>query len=140
MNEVLPIAAKNVTLPLLNDDDHRALVIDYNATAAPYPSNETIIDLFRAQVARTPDAEAIRFGDETLTYQQLNERSNQMAAHLTSTGVGPSQIVVVFMEHSIEVVVAILGILKSGAALCAGGCGDAEGAPRDDPEGHRQGT
>jgi amino acid adenylation domain-containing protein len=116
MNEVLPIAAKNVSLPLLNDDDHRALVIEYNAAAAPYPSDKTIVDLFRAQVARTPDAEAIRFVDETLTYQQLNERSNQMAAHLTSTGVGPSQIVVVFMEHSIEVVVAILGILKSGAA------------------------
>ena len=116
MNEVLPIAAENVSLPLLNDDDHRALVIEYNATAAPYPSDKTIVDLFRAQVARTPDAEAIRFGDETLTYQQLNERSNQMAAHLTSIGVGPSQIVVVFMEHSIEVVVAILGILKSGAA------------------------
>ena len=96
--------------------DHQALVVEYNATAAPYPSDRTIIDLFRAQVARTPDAEAIRFGDETLTYRQLDERSNQMAAHLTSTGVGPGQIVVVFMEHSIEVVVAILGILKSGAA------------------------
>ena len=47
MNEVLPIAAENVSLPLLNDDDHRALVIEYNATAAPYPSDRTIVDLFR---------------------------------------------------------------------------------------------
>ena len=116
MNEVLPIAAEGVALPLLKDADHQALVVEYNATAAPYPSDRTIVDLFRDQATRSPDAEAIRFGDATLTYQQLNERSNQMAAHLSSTGVGPGRIVVVFMEHSIEVVVAILGVLKSGAA------------------------
>lgn len=115
MSEFLPSAAESATLPFLTERDHRALVIEYNATAAPYPSDQTIIDLFRAQAARIPDAEAIRFGDEKLTYRQLNERSNQMAAHLTSTGVGPGRIVVVFMEHSIEVVVAILGIMKSGA-------------------------
>ena len=67
-------------------------------------------------MTRSPDAEAIRFGDATLTYRQLDERSNQMATHLSSTGVGPGRIAVVFMEHSIEVVVAILGVLKSGAA------------------------
>ncbi|MDX8507704.1 non-ribosomal peptide synthetase [Mesorhizobium captivum] len=116
MNEVLPIAARGVEVPLLKDADHQALVVEYNATAAPYPSDRTIIDLFHDQVTRSPHAEAIRFGDATLTYQQLNERSNQMATLLSSTGVGPGQIVVVFMEHSIEVVVAILGILKSGAA------------------------
>jgi amino acid adenylation domain-containing protein len=115
MNEVLPIAAEGVALALLKDTDHQALVVEYNTTAAPYP-NGTIIDLFRDQVTRSPDAEAIRFGDATLTYRQLDERSNQMATHLSSTGVGPGRIAVVFMEHSIEVVVAILGVLKSGAA------------------------
>lgn len=102
--------------PRLTERDHRALVVDYNATATPYPSDRTIVDLFREQVARTPDAEAIRLAAESLTYRQLNARSNQMAAHLASAGVGPGRIVVVFMERSIEVVVAILGILKSGAA------------------------
>ncbi|MCC8945474.1 non-ribosomal peptide synthetase [Bradyrhizobium sp. Arg62] len=116
MNEVLPIAPEGVALPLLKDSDHQALVVDYNATAARYPSDRTIIDLFRDQATRSPDAEAIRFGDATLTYRQLDERSNQMAAYLSSTGVGPGRIAVVFMEHSIEVVVAILGVLKSGAA------------------------
>jgi amino acid adenylation domain-containing protein len=116
MNEVLPIAAKGVALPLHKDADHQALVVEYNSTGAPYPSDRTIVDLFRDQSMRSPDAEAIRFGDATLTYQQLNERSNQMAAHLSSIGVGPARIAVVFMEHSIEVVVAILGVLKSGAA------------------------
>jgi len=116
MNELLPIAAEGGALPLPKDADHQALVVEYNATAAPYPSDRTIIDLFRDQVTRSPDAEAIRFGDATLTYRQLDERSNQMATHLSSTGVGPGGIAVVFMEHSIEVVVAILGVLKSGAA------------------------
>ncbi|MEE1612176.1 amino acid adenylation domain-containing protein [Microvirga sp. CF3016] len=116
MNQILPSMLQSVTPPLLSDHDRRTLVVEYNATAAPYPSDRTIVDLFRAQVARAPDTEAIRFGDEKLTFRELNERSNQMAAHLTSTGVGPGQIVVVLMEHSIEVVVAILGILKSGAA------------------------
>ncbi|WP_262030990.1 amino acid adenylation domain-containing protein [Microvirga sp. Mcv34] len=116
MNQILPAPMDSVTLPLLNDRDHQSLVIDYNATEAPYPSSETIIELLRSQVARTPDAEAIRDGSETLTYQQLNERSNQVAAYLASSGVGPGRCVVVLMEHSMEVVVAILGILKSGAA------------------------
>ncbi|WP_246529399.1 amino acid adenylation domain-containing protein [Microvirga zambiensis] len=116
MNEVLPIAAESMSLPLLNGDGHRTLVVDFNDTAASYPSDSTIIDLFRDQARLTPDAEAIRFGDEISSYRQLNERSNQMAAQLISTGIGPGGIVVVFMEHSIEVVVAILGILKSGAA------------------------
>jgi len=116
MNEVLPIAAEGVALTLLKDADHRALVVEYNATAAPYPSDRTIIDLFHDQVTRSPDAEAIRFGDAALTYRQLNERSNQMATRLTSIGVGPGRIAVVFMEHSLEAVVAILGVLKSGAA------------------------
>jgi amino acid adenylation domain-containing protein len=116
MNEVLPIVEEGVALPLQKDADHQALVVEYNATAAHYPSDRTIIDLVRDQVTRSPDVEAIRFGDVMLTYRQLDERSNQMAAHLSSTGVGPGRIAVVFMEHSIEVVVAILGVLKSGAA------------------------
>jgi amino acid adenylation domain-containing protein len=115
MKDALSLAAEGVALAL-QDVDLQALVVEYNATAAPYPSDRTIIDLFRDQVARSPGAEAIRFGDATLTYRQLNERSNQMAAHLRHAGVGPGRIGVVFMEHSIEVVVAILGILKSGAA------------------------
>jgi amino acid adenylation domain-containing protein len=116
VNEVLPITAEGVALALPKDADHQALVVEYNATAATYPSDRTIIDLFRDQATRSPDVEAIRFGDATLTYRQLDERSNQMATHLSSAGVGPGRIAVVFMEHSIEVVVAILGILKSGAA------------------------
>jgi amino acid adenylation domain-containing protein len=116
MNEHLTFATKKIALPLLDNRDHQALVVEYNATSAVYPSDRTVVDLFQAQVGRTPDAEAIRFGDEWLTYRQLNERSNQMAAYLSSIGIGPGRTVVLFMEHSIGVLVAIIGILKTGAA------------------------
>jgi non-ribosomal peptide synthetase component F len=88
MNEVLQIVAKGVAFPLLKDADHQALVVEYNATAASYPSDRTVIDLFRDQVARDPDTEAISFNDATLTYRQLDERSNQMAARLARRASG----------------------------------------------------
>ncbi|HWC72496.1 MAG TPA: amino acid adenylation domain-containing protein, partial [Gemmatimonadales bacterium] len=74
----------------------------------------TIVSLFEQQVARTPDDEAIRCSDRSVTYRELNERANQIAGHLRTCGV--EQFVAVYMEHSIEVVCAILGVLKSGAA------------------------
>jgi len=86
------------------------------ATASSYPSDKTIVELFEAQVAQTPEDEAIRFGDRSLTYRELNERANQAAAYLGGCGVGPDQLVALYMEHSIEVVGAILGVLKTGAA------------------------
>src|SRR5260370_15424575 len=96
--------------------EHQALVIEYNNSASPYPADKTIIDLFEAQVARTPEEEAIRFADQPLTYRELNDRANQMAAHLGSFGVRPDHLVALYLEHSIEVVCAILGVLKTGAA------------------------
>src|SRR5216684_7681550 len=98
------------------DYEHRSLVVEYNKSAAPYPSDKTIIDLFVAQVTRTPDEEAIRLAHQSLTYRELNDRANQMAAHLRALGVGPGELVTIFMEHSIEVVAVILGVLKAGAA------------------------
>src|SRR6266581_4499685 len=102
----------------LTEREHRSLVVEYNDSASPYPADKTIVALFEDQVARTPDDEAIRFGDQSLTYRELNERANQMAAHLGASGVGlePNQLVALYMEHSIEVVCAILGVLKTGAA------------------------
>lgn len=100
----------------LSELEHRSLVIDYNNSAAPYPADKTIVELFEDQVARTPSDEAIRLGDRSLSYSQLNERANQMAVHLRTLGAGPEQLVTLYMEHSIEVVCAILGVLKAGAA------------------------
>jgi amino acid adenylation domain-containing protein/non-ribosomal peptide synthase protein (TIGR01720 family) len=101
---------------LQTEAERQGLVVEYNASAAPYPADQTIVQLFEAQVARTPHDEAIRFGAQSLTYAELNARANQMAAHLRPLGVGADQLVVLYMEHSIEVVVAVLGVLKAGGA------------------------
>src|SRR5581483_3411851 len=83
---------------------------------SPHSADCTIVDLFEAQVARTPDAEAVRAADRRVTYRRLDELANQVAAHLRSRGVRPGQLVMVCLDHSIEVVCAILGVLKAGAA------------------------
>ena len=90
--------------------------LNYNESTVSYPEEKTIVELFEAQVARTPNDEAVRLGDRSLSYSQLNERANQIAAHLRTLGAGPERLVTLYMEHSIEVVCAILGVLKSGAA------------------------
>jgi amino acid adenylation domain-containing protein len=101
---------------LQTEREHQRLVVEYNNSRSPYPGDKTVIELFEAQVARTPDDDAIRLADRSLSYRELNDRANQMAAHLRTFGVGPDQLVALYMEHSIEVVCAMLGVLKTGAA------------------------
>src|SRR5579871_6168399 len=81
----------------MSDREHRSLVIDYNKSAAPWPSDKTIVDLFESQVERTPNDEAIRLGNESLTYARLNERANQFARQLLELGAGPERIVTLYM-------------------------------------------
>jgi amino acid adenylation domain-containing protein len=100
----------------LSESEYQSLIVNYNTTEAPYPSDKTIIELFKDQVLRTPDEEAIRLDGKSLTYRELDRRTNQMAAHLRSLGVGVEHLVVLCMEHSIETVCAILGVLKAGGA------------------------
>ncbi len=88
----------------------------FNDTAADWPSDRTIVDLFEAAAAADPGAEAIRAGERALTFGELNARANQIAWQLKSLGARPERPVALKMEHSIEVVCAILGILKSGSA------------------------
>src|SRR4028119_2283484 len=75
-----------------------------------------IHQLFEAQVDRTPDAVAVVFEHESLTYRQLNSRANSLADHLQALGVGPDVLVGICMERSLEMVVGLLGILKVGGA------------------------
>jgi non-ribosomal peptide synthetase component F len=76
----------------------------------------TVIKLFEEQVARTPDAIAVLFDGEQLTYQELNSKSNQLAHHLRGSGVGKEEMVGLFLERSLEMVIGILGVLKAGGA------------------------
>lgn len=101
---------------LLTADEHIRLVEAFNQTAADYPADKTIIQLFEAQTASTPEAPAVRLGSTALTYSELNAQANRLAHHLRGMGIRPGMPVALSMEHSLEVVIAILGVLKAGGA------------------------
>ncbi|MGW4340112.1 amino acid adenylation domain-containing protein, partial [Rhodococcus koreensis] len=98
------------------DPDERALVLEsWNETSVPIPDS-TIPGLFDAQVAATPDAVAVTFGDENWTYRELSNRVNRLAHRLIGAGVGPEVLVAVALERSPELVVALLAVLEAGGA------------------------
>lgn len=103
-------------LELLSEAKKRELISDFNATSADYPKHKTIHQLFEEQVEATPEAVALVLEDQHLTYRELNSRANQLAHHLRRFEVGPGVSVGIYMEHSIEMVLALLGILKAGGA------------------------
>ena len=103
-------------LPLLDEPERRIIVRDWNATEADYPAGHSIHQLIEAQVFANPDAPALAFGEQTLSYAELNRRSNQLAHKLRELGVGPDVLVGIAMERSLEMVVGLLGILKAGGA------------------------
>ncbi|MEM9216874.1 MAG: amino acid adenylation domain-containing protein [Cyanobacteria bacterium P01_F01_bin.150] len=103
-------------LNLLCESERHQLLVKWNDTATNYPSDQCIHQLFEEQVEKTPDAIAVVFESEPLTYQQLNQRANQLAHHLQTLGVGPEVLVGICVERSIEMVVGVLGILKAGGA------------------------
>ena len=103
-------------LPLLREREERELLFEWNETAREYPRRQRIHQLFEARVEQTPDAIAIAFESMELTFKHLNDRANQLAHYLQKLGVGPESLVGVCVERSIEMVVGLLGILKSGGA------------------------
>ncbi|RKG77508.1 non-ribosomal peptide synthetase, partial [Corallococcus terminator] len=103
-------------LPLLTRAEAQQVVEEWNRTDVVYPEQDCLHALIEAQVRRTPDATALVFEGQALTYRQLDERANQLAWHLRSLGVGPESSVAVCLERSVELVIALLGVLKAGAA------------------------
>jgi len=103
-------------LPLLSPSELRQIVDEWNRTETDIPEVRAVHELFEQQVEKTPTAVAVEFGQTKLRYRELNERANQLAHHLRSIGVGPDVLVGVCLERSAELVVALLGILKAGAA------------------------
>lgn len=103
-------------LPLLPEAERQQLLITWNATEVAYAHEYCLHQLIEAQVERTPDVPAIVFGQQSLSYRELNRHANQLAYHLQALGAGPETRVGVYMERSLELVVALLGILKAGAA------------------------
>lgn len=102
-------------LPLITEQERRTLLVDWNNTAKEYPA-VCLHEAFEKQVERDPGKIALIFGSHKLTYGELNDRANQLARHLGQQGVTPGSLVGLFLERSPEMVVAIYGILKAGAA------------------------
>jgi amino acid adenylation domain-containing protein len=100
---------------LLSAAERQQLLVEWNATGVSYPPAECVHHLFEAQVERTPNATALSYENQSLTYRALNETANQLAHYLAARGVGAGKLVAVFMERSIDMLVAVLAILKSGA-------------------------
>jgi len=103
-------------LPLLTEAERHQLLLEWNATGTDYPADALIHELFAVQANRTPEAVAVVFEGQSLTYRELDARTNQLARCLQNRGVGPDTLVALCVERSLEMVVGILGILKAGGA------------------------
>ena len=105
-----------LALPLMDAEEQRQILVGWNDTATPYPDNTTIHALIEAQAAAQPDAPAAIFAlpggpTQTLAYGELDRRAHQLAHHLHALGVGQDTLVALLTDRSLDMVVAILGIL-----------------------------
>jgi len=104
-------------ISILGDAERNQLLFELNGTAVDFPEKESALhQLIERQVERTPDSVAVEFEAQTLTYRQLNSRANQLAHFLRKQGAGPDVLVGVSLDRSLDMVVALLGVLKAGAA------------------------
>lgn len=103
-------------LDFLTETERYQLLVEWNETKTDFPSDRCVHELFEAQAANIPEGIALMFENQQLTYQQLNQRANQLAHFLRKLEVGPEVKVGICLERSIEMIVAILGVLKAGGA------------------------
>ena len=105
------------TLPVLSDAERRLVLTDWNRTEQPWPLHLGVHTMVEQQAARAPQACAVVFGAERLSYAELNARANRLAHHLRTLDVGPEVMVGVCMERSLHLAVALLAVLKAGGAF-----------------------
>ncbi|HKG79175.1 MAG TPA: amino acid adenylation domain-containing protein, partial [Pyrinomonadaceae bacterium] len=117
LEAIVSAPQRSVTeLPLLSDAERHQLLVEWNETEVEERWDICIHQIFEEQAARTPEATALVFEEERLSYAELNARSNQLAHHLQTLGVGPEVLVGILMERSVEMVVSLLAVLKAGGA------------------------
>lgn len=102
------------SLSILSLEEQQKILMDWNNTDVDYPKNKTITRLFEEQVERTPDSIAVTFASESLSYRELNAKANQLAHYLRELGVESGDLVSICLDKSIELIIAVLGVLKSG--------------------------
>jgi non-ribosomal peptide synthetase component F len=103
-------------LPFLSRQEEHRVLVEWNDTRRDYPTDVCLHELFEAQVTRSPDATAVVCRDTSLSYRELNQQANQLAHQLRRLGIGPEAAVGVSLPRSAEMIVALLGILKSGGS------------------------
>ncbi len=103
-------------LDILSENEKNLLITDWNQTSAHYPDTVPVNKLVEAQATKTPEAIAVHAGDLSLTYAELDRRANTVAGQLRLAGVGSGDLVALFFERSVELVIGMLGALKAGAA------------------------
>ena len=101
---------------MLAPQEQHTVLLDWNLTSTHYPLEQPVHQLIEAQVELAPHAPALVFGEQHLSYAELNSRANQLAHALIARGVGPDVLVGIAAERSIEMVVGLLAILKAGGA------------------------
>ncbi|GCF08361.1 amino acid adenylation domain-containing protein [Dictyobacter arantiisoli] len=105
-----------LTLPMLIETEKQQIVEEWNASQLAMPEHPSLHQLFEAQVIHEPDAVALVFGENQLTYAALEQRANQLAHYLRAQGIGPDMLVGLYTGRSQEMIIGLLGILKAGAA------------------------
>jgi amino acid adenylation domain-containing protein len=103
-------------LPLLNESEFQQIVFDWNQTSGPFPSEQLIHEAFEERARHAPEGVAVVAGQREFTYREINERANQLARLLTSKGIGPGAFVGVCLQRSEAPIIAVLAVVKAGAA------------------------
>jgi amino acid adenylation domain-containing protein len=103
-------------IPIITQAESKKILVEWNATEADYPETSGIHQLFETQAQAQPEAIAVVFGDQSLTYRELNQQANQLAHYLREQGVQPDTLVGLCVERSLDMIVGLLGILKAGGA------------------------
>ncbi|MFD1676437.1 amino acid adenylation domain-containing protein [Alicyclobacillus fodiniaquatilis] len=104
------------SIVMLTEAERHALLLEWNQTERDVPRDRTVHELFESQASKSPDRLAVVYGEHRLTYQQLDEQSNQLARVLRDQGCASNQIVALIAEPSVELIIAILAVLKAGGA------------------------
>ena len=102
-------------IEIISEKEKNKILYEFNDTKMDYPKEKTVSQLFEEQVEKTPDNIAVVFEDEKLTYRELNEKANQLANYLRNKGIKPNDIIGIMLPRSLELLISIIGVLKSGA-------------------------
>jgi amino acid adenylation domain-containing protein len=109
-------ALKIARMPLISDAERHQLLVEWNEIDVDYPPVECVHQLFEVQAERTPNNIALSYNDQSLTYQELNQRANRLAHHLRKLKVGPDTRVGICLERGFDMIIALMAVLKAGGA------------------------